>query len=290
MADEQELEQEATATPEQEEGIDVSQVDEADLQSYLDDKSNWDKQQNHRLTELGVERDELKETMDRLAASAEQMAASGNGAEAESPYAFDPYAFARQLGFNPEEFADAPNELWKEPVTLGQLFASTDGIAKWGKASVEAVYGGQLPADPAERTSMLALRQQGEEALEKALSTDSTLTNMLTEATIEDLASNKPMADKDELRDAIEAYSESDHGDFDDYITKAAEESHDKWDGKVSERAKKERTRRVKTPSHLRTGSRGGGIPKGEAEPNPWTQEGMAQLARRLRESESYGE
>ena len=103
--------------------------------------------------------------------------------------------------------------------------------------------------------------------------------------------SKHELAEADEIRAGIDAYDPGEHGEFDPYIEKVAEASHEKFESKLSEKDQKERKRRAKTPAHLRTSSRGGGIPRGEKEPNPWTKEGMRAVSQRLRrEQQSFGE
>lgn len=254
---------------------------------YVASKEGFVKRHNDLLTEAGRKRDEAVDKL--LEIGAEKQAPAPPQTPTNGPV-INAASFAHELGFNAADFSSEPSRMWDEPITLRQLYATTNGVATWGKNQVESMYGGPIPQKPEDRINLTGLSSKAEDALERAISTDTTLTGMLTEATVEDLVGTHDLAERDDIRKGIDEYDAGAHGDFDPYIEGIAKASHDKFDSKLSEKSTKERDRRKRTAPTLRTGNRGGGIPSGEKEPDPWTEEGMRQVARRLREQQSFGE
>lgn len=264
------------------EDFDVEEVEE-----YRTSKDGYVKRHNDMLTEAGRARDKAVELAEKVLDR--DAAVATPAPQAQGP-TINAASFAHEMGFNAADFSSDPARMWEEPITLRQLYASMNGVATWGKNKVEELYGGAIPENPADRVSLTSLGVKSEKALETALSNDTLLNGMLTEATVEDLVKQYDLAERDDIRKGLDEYDASSHGDLDSYIDGVAKASHEKFEGKLAEKSGRETSRRTRTSRTLRTGKRGGGIPRGEKEPSPWTEEGMRVVAARLREQQSFGE
>ena len=257
----------ATATPAPEEA--AAQLSEAlgtevsveDLQTYMKDKGNWDKQKNRRLTELGVEKLRLQdeattkqqEMLDRLTAIAERSTTTdAKGAT----HIIDPAQFAQRFGV----------EDWGEGVTAKQLYAAVEAVAQMGTREF-----GEVRAQVTKAEESLGTFQ-AEYGQDRA-----GIVQFLSDAEVDRLMVDYPDADRDVIYRAI---GELEAGpDFEKNLEDAARKSHEKVEKRVADVVQKEKKRRSQVPAY--TGAGRGAAVAGEAPPDVFTRAGIADFARR---------
>lgn len=266
---------EATATPTPEEALaqlsEATGIDVDDLKAYSEDKGNWDKQQNRRLTELGVEKQQFREDserknqeiLDRLASIAE----STTTTDAAGKPAVDPAQFASHLGLQD----------WEESVTAKQLYAAVEAIAQIGNREFGNLRGDLPTHEDGTPITMGELHTTLSTFKNEYGQDREGIVQYLSDAEVDRLMADYPNADKDEIYRAIGTLDSGET--FSDDLEAVAKTSHERVEKRVGEVVKKEQNRRRQVPAF--TGAGRGAAVAGEKPPDIFSREGIADFARR---------
>jgi hypothetical protein len=266
----------AKATPDSEEAIaqlsETLGVDAEDAKAYFEDKGNWDKQINRRLTEIGVEKQNLRaetdlkqaELLEKVATIVERTTTTDTQGKT---HIVDPQQFAAH--FKVQD--------WEEGVTAKQLYAAVEAIAQMGTREFGNLRGDLPTHEDGTPVTMAEMHSTLSSFKEEYGQDREGIVQYLSDQEVDRLMTDYPNADRQDLYRAIGTLDSGET--FSDDLEAAAKASHDRVAKRVDEVVKKEKKRRTQMPAY--TGAGRGAAVAGEKPPDIFSREGIDAFSRR---------